>query len=268
MKFKLVSLMFLSGIFVLFGCKKSIRDTDTSTHSSKDNAYAEYQFNKLFLDVNEILNHIKDGHYTAIDPCITLSINQSTSSTLISLDFGADNCLGTDNFERRGRIDINVRGEIGASGSNTTIMPYNYFINDLKIEGTLKLRNIGYDADSNFVHNFDLLGGRIIDFDNNWSLAWDCERIYNEQIESSEQGNLITYTISGYSNGRTKVGNLYSAEITEDLTLDTDCRYIGNGMIDLTPVSLSTRKIYPSETCESEIRVEFNGDTKTVDYLN
>jgi len=282
---KIIALITISSLIVMYSCKKDETvEVDNSTLSSTDNGAAE----NLFADIKKVVEEAADdegqsGKYASgnkagysFGNCATVSINPSWASPtwpkVMEIDFGATNCTGSNGINRRGKIVVTLSDRYRNQGSVLTVQPQNYYINDVKVEGTKTLTNNGYNSNNNLEYQVDVSGATITYTDGS-VLTWASTRT-NEWIEG-DSTTLFThgfsgicddvYLITGYASGINRNGLAYSVNITSPLRKEICCRWLVSGTIDLVPQGFATRTVdFGTGTCDNQATVTINGNTYNV----
>ena len=242
---------YLSLIFMIFffisSCDKESEDTvDTSF------AEVESQADDAFSEVDGItqssLTFYSVGGRTAEEGdslirCATKSINFENKT--ITIDFG-DGCEGLKGRIRKGKIIITYTTFFFLPGAVITITFENFYINDIKVEGTRIFTNISESLDANPKFEVELVGGKLTwpdetfatresDFIETWLRA---PNPFNDQV-----------TIEGSASGSNRREISYTMNITTPLLLKRSC--------------WASRVFIPVSGFKE---IEANGKTITVDY--
>jgi hypothetical protein len=254
----LIRLCMVSAAVVLSvtGCKKDNEEeqelplTDQDGTSATENAIAD----AAFTDVANIADEAASGTLSTyrsvnaervLTSCATLTIDTVANPHLITIDFGATNCLGNDGNYRRGKILVSFSGHYKDSGSTHTISFDNYFVNNNQILGSKTVTNNGRNTAGNLTFSINVNG----------SIVWDSTfgggtSTYNSTRtrewsagENTLQWTDDVYLISGTSNGVTRTGQSYSMITTTPLRKRIGFRHFTNGVVEFTPAGAATRII-------------------------
>lgn len=212
----------------------------------------------------------KSGNYS-FGNCATVTINPAWGDTswpkVMEIDFGSTNCTGTYGINRRGKLVVTLTNHYRDSGSTLTIQPQNYFVNDVKVEGTKTITNQGYNANGNLQFNVDVVNGKLTYTDGS-TTTWQSNRT-NEWIEG-DSTTLFThglagicddvYLITGSASGVSRNGHNYTVTITSPLRKEICCRWLVSGQLEVTPANLLTRYVdFGSGACDNKATVTING---------
>lgn len=259
--------------FSLSSCKKRRLNRDTTT--SIDASIIEGAFN----DIQKIAEYgVKEqdlggrSGFRSIYGNPTIALNPAWPDTtfpkVLTIDFGSGT---TDNFgvTRKGLLTITCTGLYRDSAASFSMVPANYHVNEYKIEGTKTVVNKGRNAAGNLWFTVDIDNARVTDNDG-LAITWESSRqrewVYGESTNWLNNGlNGVlddTYAISGNANGINREGRAYTINITNDLIVSVDCRYIKEGTLTLTPEDLDVRTVdYGNGSCDNQATVEINGRT-------
>jgi hypothetical protein len=285
MKNKILIPVFALIITALFavGCnKEETTAVDTSTRSVRDNGAAENLFADIKRVVEEAANDegqsakgVQSGSYS-FGSCATVTINPAWGDTtwpkVMEIDFGATNCTGSYGINRRGKLVVSLSDRYRNVGSVLTVQPQNYFVNDIKIEGTKTLTNNGTNSNGHLEFQVEVTNG-VLTYTDNSVTTWESTRT-NEWIEG-DTTSLFThglsgvcddvYLITGSASGVDRNGLSYSVNITSPLRKEVCCRWLVSGTLDVSPSGLPVRAVdFGSGGCDNNATITINGNTYNV----
>jgi hypothetical protein len=73
----------------------------------------------------------------------------------MTIDFVATNCTGNNGVNSRGQLVITLTDRSRNVGSMLTVQPQDYFINDVKLDGTKRLTNNGDNSTNHLSYSVD-----------------------------------------------------------------------------------------------------------------
>lgn len=257
MKFSILILVL--PLILLGACRNSDRDYDDSLLASTDAIAAEMFLSHTFLIIDDaakkeygmIPNHTS-GHLS----CATIISNLLGSPNTINIDFGSG-CVGADGRERKGTIYCTVNGNYGDSLVVTTVNFINYYINDIKIEGSVQFTHKGTNDAGNPVINYSFSNLKAHHYTPDWTatVTGSGKRELISDISAFDLKDDV-YSITGTITGRSRTGNYFDAEITEALIHDFSCNYIGQGKMEITPDNLIPRYVdFGDAVCDTNVIV-------------
>lgn len=283
--YKTLILAIVAATVTIYGCKRD-NDTplDTGTTSARDNGAAE----NLFADIKRVVEEAADdegqsakysgnksGAYS-FGNCATVTINPAWVDTtwpkVMEIDFGATNCTGSYGIKRRGKLVVTLTDRYRSAGSILTIQPQNYFVNDVKVEGTKTITNMGLNANNNLEFDVDVVNGKITYTDNS-TITWASNRT-NEWIEGDSTTFFThglagvcddVYLITGSASGLDRNGLSYTVNITSPLRKEICCRWLVSGKLELSPSGKAVRYVdFGTGDCDNKATVTINGNTYIV----
>jgi len=266
--------MVVATIGMLFtSCRKKEDEKDTDTSSASDNALAEGTYN----DVNNIADEAASGSLSSyltptvsdeksiMSTCAIITNDTTVTPRLLTIDFGATNCMCSDGRNRRGKINVSYNGQYKDSASTHTISFTGYYVNDNQILGTKTVTNNGHNSSGNLTFSISV-NGQIIKASGGGTITWTSSRT-REWI----QGELTptwfddVYLITGTANGTNAAGNSFSMAITSALRKEIGCRHIVSGQLTLTPSGKPTRYVdFGSGACDNQATVTINGNVYNI----
>ena len=169
----------------------------------------------------------KSGNQVFSDTtCATISIDtlfsQNGAKGRITIDFGTTNCEGTDGRERRGKIYVDYTGKYRTPGTVVTTTFDEYYVNDIKVEGTKKVT-----TESREVYKVSVTDAKLT-FTDNTTITWQSER-----TRTWTEGNELTlvdifniwndvHVVRGTASGVGRLGQSFDVEIN-DITVKLEC---------------------------------------------
>ena len=278
--YKLPLILLLGLIIAIFSCKKDKTVVvDNQTTSSRDNGAAE----NLFADIKKVVEEAADDEGQSsktasysFGSCATVTVNPAWIDTtwpkVMEIDFGATNCTGAYGINRRGKLVVTLTDHYRNLGSILTVQPQDYYINDIKVEGTKTITNKGYNSNNHLEYDVDVVNGKITYTDGSVT-TWASTRT-NEWIEG-DSTTLFTngisgicddvYLITGSASGVNRNGLSYTVSITSPLRKEVCCRWLVSGTLDVVPSGLATRTVdFGTGNCDNQATITINGNTFNV----
>jgi hypothetical protein len=266
------SAILISGL-MLFSCSKETKDvTDIqSLTSASDNTKAELIFNNVSNIADQAYNSFstfkssEDGDVDLIGNCATITLDTTSNPGILTIDFGEENCLCGDGWNRRGKIIVTFTGPYRAEGTVITHSFEEYFVNDNKVMGTRIVTNAGRN-DANNIHFIISVNGVIIKADGSGQFTWASNR-NREWIEGEDTWVRFddVYLITGGAHGQTANQVSYTMSITNPLRREVGCRHFVSGSFDFVPDGKPVRTLdYGDGECDNIATVTINGHTYTI----
>jgi hypothetical protein len=262
----LVSCMVLS----VASCRKDKEATDEDVEITSQNSLADASME----DLQTISDQGSTGNLTSyrmsedeglmVNACAVITHDSLSSPRMLTIDFGATNCLCNDGRYRRGKLTCTYTGTYRAVGSTRTIITDNYFVNDNKIAGTRTVTNTGLNTAGNY--QFDISDVVNVTFASGSTLSRNSTRVrkwvagYSTMLHSDD-----VYLITGSATGTNAAGNSYSATITTPLRREMNCRWIVSGVLQVMPSGKAMRSInFGSGSCDNQATATVGSFTKAI----
>lgn len=239
--------------------KEPVVDRDYT--SASDNSRAEDLFNDMLVQVDNAVD--ENGLRDDCAPIVTF--DTTSAPRTITIDFGSVNCTASNGRLRRGRILVSYTGRYRDQGTVITITPDNYHVNNISVQGSKTVTNLGPNTDGNLAFSVSVNGTLTAD-DGSWTSSHQAQRT-RTWIAGSTTPQLLDdiYLITGNGNGVNRNGVVYALSITNALRVQIGCPWITQGTVQVVPVGRPEVSIdYGSGACDGTITVTVNGQTYTI----
>jgi len=262
MRTKIIVLLAASFVLVLSSCRKE-KETplDLDYTSASDNSKAENVFNDMLLQVDNAVD--ANGLRDLCAPIV--SFDTSATPRTITVDFGNVNCTATNGRIRRGRIHVSYTGLYREPGTVITITPDNYHVNNILVQGTKTVTNLGPNAQGQPTFSV-VVNGTLTADDGSWTSTHQAQRV-RTWLEGSNTAQIDddVYSITGNGSGVNRNGVAYTLNITNALRVQVGCPWIMQGTVRITPTGRPEVTIdYGSGACDGNLSVTVNGTTYNV----
>lgn len=231
-KTPLISILLLLSAFVFFtACDTGDEKVDVNFDEEEQSAYmAEESTENLFDVIESITNSAvkypdsNSGGRIAesTDPelaCAKLDFTGDKQSGRLQIDFG-DGCQGPDGKTRKGIIVVEYDGHWLTPGAEIYTILKNFYIDDIKIEGTRILTNVSLDMES-LVYTVEIVEGKVTWPDETF-ITRESDRIHTLVFGSGFDD--FELHVEGVASGKTKLGVEYVAKTLEPLVFKSSCR--------------------------------------------
>lgn len=248
-------------------CKEELNEIDYNPNvlTSKDYIRGEDAvleiFNSFFKGINDtlVLNH----GYGYIDAC---DVTYYEDENRLTFGYGPFNRMCQDGKFRRGMYHADFTGGVFLQGITAHLETDSLFVDDLPVEATIDIVNLGMSPENIPEYSFKVLSSRIVlpdttmvsfvtfttDFILDWTQGSSSPAIHEDDI----------FMISGTSSGVSSDGYNFSVEILDPLENYLDCFWVSQGMSRMT---VPAAKIPSGEIdyiaddgCFNEIHFTFN----------
>jgi len=259
--------LFAFTLIMFTSCQKEDEEeaNQISAQALEDNAEFESTFNGIESVSVDVADKESDNANYEYKSCASISVVPNWLSgqwpKTITVDFGDTNCLGRDGNYRRGKIRVEITGRYRDSGTVITTSLENFYHNNNRVQGSKTKTNLGRNSNNNL--NYDVkVENAHIDHVNGYSFGWNS----NRNVEWIAGENTIfnffddQYLVSGSANGFTGEGKNYSLNITKNLEVQLNCKWIKSGTIAIKPENFNERTVdYGNGNCDRLATYTVNG---------
>jgi hypothetical protein len=275
-----VTALAIGAITIFFACKK---DDKAGADDKRDNqtisaAQQEAEINALYedaftiaLDYNTTESDLNGGNRKApgagneLARCATVGLsylpNDNNFPKVITIDFGAG-CTDEHNRTRKGKLKIAVNKIFVRPGAVATITFENYYVNDIKVEGTQTIQNLSND--NGFGYSYTIAEGKltyptgkVVTYSGNRNVL---------QKEGATTPWVITddiYEITGNASLQDS-SVLATISIKSGLIRKIVCPYISKGTVELTVNSFKASIDYGTGDCDDKAVLTVGDKTKEI----
>ncbi len=272
--------LLLAGIFMFwvpFSCSKDdgSKMSEDDLALAQDEAYADALFEEVDNTVLSEITLLDNNLYvdggtksTLCDVCRTITVDHPDTTRfpkVITIDYG-EGCMmvfNDDTITLKGQIIITITDRWYKPGAQHIVTFQDFYINDVKIEGTRTITNMGLNDKMHLELGIKLEQGKIIFNDTAW-MTREAEHVREWIIHLNPLKDSVLVT--GVASGINVLGESYERLITEPLVLvhcpDYDWRWvIVDGTIQITNSERGTSTIeYSGSECDGKIEVSKDGD--------
>jgi hypothetical protein len=199
------------------------------------------------------------------DCSVIITIDTTSSPKSVTVDYGSSNCTCNDGKTRRGKIITTFTGQYIAPGTIITHTPVDYYVNDIKYEGTKTVQNMGLNSNNQPYFNVQIDGtatlesGEVVDYTSTRVRTWTTG--FNTLLNRFDD----EYDITGTSEASFSSGEGYTGNTTSPIHIKIGCGFPVSGTLDITPTGKPVRQInYGDGTCDYSFTVTVSGYTFTI----
>ena len=131
----------------LASCNKFLQENQSD---SEDVLKLEMEENDFLKEEEIASNPCSFDYASLLAPCAVVTESSSTFPKTVTIDYGTG-CIDANGRTKKGKIIINVSGDMRVAGNTRTVTFENFFINDVKIEGSRNAENTGPNVAGNMV---------------------------------------------------------------------------------------------------------------------
>lgn len=268
---------------IVVACEKSDAPAVTLTSEdiilAKDDVAADDIYTEIDASVLEKISDLENSDYQVVTeksalgdfPCLVVTVDYPDTTRfpkVITLDYG-EGCtviLHNDTITKKGEIIITVTDRRFVVGSKHIITFDNFYVNDIKVEGTLTTTYLGISNEGLLQFDFQLEDGKLIFYDeaSGQSLEYtrDADMLkewYRAPIPVED-----SIYLSGSMWGVNVIGENYGCVITGKLTLAHCLDYgrrwvIVDGQIVYTVGDTERIIDYSDGACDGTAAIRGNG---------
>ncbi len=235
----IVALFLLSGMLIM-SCEKNIPVEEEAKLSAldielaADDAVADDIYDDIDATVDQKLLELDENNYQLLETkstadeyvCLVITVDYPDSTRfpkVVTFDYG-EGCsvvFNGDTITKMGKIIVTMTDRFNVPGSQHILTFEDFFVNEVKVEGTRTITYNGLNDDSLFEFSIVLEGGKLtfIDPSTGEPLVYTREAGLLKEwyrapvpVEDSLYLNGLIWGVNVY-------GENYSREITEELTL-------------------------------------------------
>jgi hypothetical protein len=271
-------ILFFGIIIVAFGCGKRKYDNDVS-------ALWNYRIETAFDEMTNISDQAITGnmwYYKSGEcvfsnkpgalnnllktPCnVIITLDTTVSPKVLTVDYGNSNCTCNDGKTRRGKIITTFTGAYAAPGTVITHTPVDYYVNDIKYDGTKTVTNVGLNNNGQPHFNVQINGTATM-------TSGDLVQYTSSRVRTWTQGYATLmnymddeYDVTGTTNATYSSGGGYSSQTITPIHIKVGCPFPVSGKLEITPSNKPIRTVdYGSGTCDNTFTVTVNGYTFTI----
>jgi hypothetical protein len=136
-----------STLFIVSSCNKF---SEESQSDSEDVLKMEMDENDFLKEEEIASNPCSFDYAMLLAPCAVVTESSTTFPKTVTIDYGTG-CIGSNGLTKKGKIIINVSGDMRVAGNTRTLTFENFYINEVRIEGSRTAENIGANSSGNMV---------------------------------------------------------------------------------------------------------------------
>jgi hypothetical protein len=275
MKTKAFFMILMMAVVVFTSCKKQPVPLESTTLAlADDNAVSDVVFDDVFNTVDNasiiLENALGKGDLKSaevIDSCPLVTITHLSDGIwpkTITIDYAAG-CTGFYGNTRKGKIIISVSGRRTVINATRTVTFDNYYFNDIKVEGTKELKNLGPNSKQNMVVSIKLTDGKLTlpdgktierSFENQreWIAGWATKNIWDDEC-----------LITGSATGKNIDGISYTNSIITALHWKRVCEFFVSGVIRFERAGVDAVELdYGTGDCDAQATLKRGDQTKEI----
>ena len=199
--------------------------------------------------------------------CATVEVDEENNVKTVTF---SGTCYGKRGQSRSGTMIISYSDVRNEAGSFRQVEYSDFYMNDIKIEGTRRTEVISVDENGNKTMKTTLSDGKMIYEDGTFKTK-NSEMIRFTYMEDNKK---VYSTLTGSSSGVSTEGIDFSMQITTPIKFSYDCPMDGKmkkGKVPVEGIKVTTDGVssiitdFGDGTCDSLVEVTKDGEIETVD---
>ena len=255
--------------FTFTGCKKadSVDDDATVAIENEESESVANDADNMADNAAKgtKVNKTDDAYELLTSPCAQITHDTVAIPHVLTIDFGATDCLCLDGRYRRGKIIISYTGHYFDAGSVRTMTFDGYYVNQTHHEGTRTITNNGLNASGNYTWSIHAVNMKHTKANGNWH-QWNSDRTREMTAGYGTPAWLDdVYSITGTADGNNHNGVTRHLETTTPLVRSLNCHWIESGVVVITPSNKPARTLdFGNTGCDANATVTINGHTHNI----
>ena len=251
------------GIFTTTSCRKEKIETIVDNLATGQDVATTQAL--MEDDEDEILNEqVADAR----GGCAVVKFlkTKGTFPQTITVEYPATGCVDKKGRTRTGLLTVEVSADPKLKGAVIVVVPTNFTIDGIKVEGTRTWTNNGKDAIGNKNLTRVVKGGKLT-FPNGKVATFEANETLKQiaGAATADEKSDDVIEITGTRSGVNRNGKTYSAEITTKLIKNFSCAHVVSGVVTITNDTSSRSIDFGDGTCDDKATVTLaNGTTKEV----
>lgn len=294
---------FILASLTLTSCKKEISNSgtgsdqeeiETTVNSAEADAEAETIYNSVFDDVMGVddevgmagtgvfgrtttSGNLEEGRTPDSLRCFTVTRTPLNPPNrfplLVTINFG-NGCTGPDGNIRKGKIKILYTGRLVVPGNSATTTFDNYYVNNIKVEGTHTVKNESTPNDLKYTVKVE--DGKLSKPNGDFS-KWNSVKAITQTAGLGTPFWPVddVFAMTGAARGEVMIGQrnfFWKSEITEPLVKRFTCRWLVSGKVKTVKINTSLTNPwvavlnfgFPSNDCDNKAALTINGVTTII----
>jgi len=193
---------------------------------------------------------------------VIVTVDTLGSLKTVTVDYGISNCECNDGKLRRGKIVTTFTGSYFSEGTVITHTPVDYYVNDIKIEGTKTVQNMGLNSLGRPFFNVQIDGTGT--FPNGDVVSYTSTRVRTWMVGFTTPFNRYDdeYDITGTAQATFSTGGGYTAETLSPIKIKVGCPFPVSGQLKIVPQTKPERTFdYGNGACDQSFSITVNGHT-------
>lgn len=211
---------------------------------------------------NEI--EVRGGDPSTGCPTVTYANPIGTFPNTVTIDFGTG-CVGKDGRTRSGQIVVTLSDAIANPGAVRVATMVNYVVDNISIEGTKTLTNLGTDANGNMTFSRKISKVKV-NFTDGTTANWDADQTITYLAGFGTKTMLDdVISVVGSGSGVNKKGKSFTYNIIEPVIKNKSCKWIVQGVAEVTVDTKVLTIDFGNGDCDRNAQITLpNGKVKDI----
>lgn len=196
-------------------------------------------------------------------PTLTWANTQGTFPNTLTIDYGTS-CACVDGRTKSGQIIVEMTDELRTAGAIRTITLQDFYVNGTHLEGTRVVTNI--TGEGAVEPQFTVVSNGTATFTdgNTAQMSMNHVRTMIAGYDTDELNDDV-FSVTGSQSGTGRRGRSFTGQIIQPLIRSLDCRWITQGVIEMTSSGRTHTLDFGNGTCDDQAELTLaNGTTKTI----
>lgn len=185
----------------------------------------------------------------------------------LTIDFG-NGTVGMDGVNRSGKIVATFDGPFGSEGASAEVLFVNYTTGQYTLAGTYTFTNNGTGSGKptyaeTVTNGVISWGTQEVLWNASLTRTWaegDTTDLTSDTLALTGLTDDV-FTLTGTAEGNDSNTHPFTLEITSGVKLPSNCKYITEGMVDVSPANFNTGSVdYGTGECDIQATIEVDGE--------
>jgi hypothetical protein len=277
-KFLNRAILFVAVSFAIISCDKTQTpeaiSNDDISYIQSDN-FEDAAIDNISESEDNIIFNLDQSNYstntkksTLDNVCYTISVDKADSTRFpktITIDYGSGcmTVINGDTITKRGIITLVVTGRYYTAGATRTVTYNNFYINNIKIEGTRTIMSQGWDRNFNFSWTVTLSNGKLI-FPDGTEVIRESDQTRTLVTDGTTDRTDDYWELTGTVSGVNYQGEAYTRETVSPLRKNFGCPFFVSGILDITRGDKSLSLDFGDGTCDRTATLTIGDQSKVI----
>ena len=243
-------------------CNKELNVSNEFIDLTEDQATQQDLLESNEVEVSEQVEASFSAVSTRTYPTRTWSAPKGTYPNTLTVDYGSMGVVGPYGHIRKGKMLITLTAPINTVNAIRTVEHDNFYIDEVKVEGTVYLTNKGLNT-FNQPYFDRVVSNRKLTFPGGKSLYWNAIQTITQIEGFNTPLNKFdnVFTITDVSSGVNRIGKTFAITTSIPLVYKTICAWVVEGIVNISVDQKSITVNYGDGSCNNEASVTLPNGT-------